>query len=128
MRAGCVLSFFVILLSGCLGLGDGDDRGGSSGGGDCRSGDLNASFTATPLEGSAPLTVQFTDRSVDRSEGEIIEWEWGFQTSATESAHSSERNPTFTFTTPGSWGVELRVYGCDGRSSYEGKGQYIDVD
>lgn len=52
-------------------------------------------FTATPLTGPAPLIVNFTDTSTSTPTA----WQWNFGDGTT----SAERNPTHTYTTPGSY-------------------------
>ncbi len=50
------------------------------------------------------MTVKFEDRSVD-SDGSISSWRWNFGDSST----STERNPTHTFSTAGTYTVTLTV-------------------
>lgn len=67
-----------------------------------------ADFTAEPVAGEAPLTVQFTDASANAP----TEWEWDFGDGAT----SAEQNPehiyqddgvyTMTLTVSNSWGSD----------------------
>lgn len=61
-----------------------------------------ASFSADVLEGSAPLTVHFTNTS----EGSIIGYVWDFGDENTSLEHS----PEHTYTTPGTYSVSLIVY------------------
>jgi PKD repeat protein len=75
-------------------------------------------FTATPTAGLAPLTVQFTDTST----GSPTSWAWTFGDGGT----SSEQNPQHTYTTPGTYSVNLTAtneYGSD----TETKTTYITV-
>jgi len=77
-----------------------------------------ANFTAAPLNGSAPLTVNFTDTSSNTP----TSWSWNFGDSGT----STVRNPSHTYTTAGSYTVTLtatNAYGSDG----ETKTNYITV-
>jgi len=63
-----------------------------------------ANFEATPLEGSVPLTVQFTDLS----NGEDIQtWEWDFDDDGVVDSH--EQNPIFTYQDTGHYSVKLRI-------------------
>lgn len=62
---------------------------------------LDAEFIATPTQGTAPLTVQFTDQS----EGDAVGWSWTFGDGKT----STLRNPTHTYTEPGTYPVTLAV-------------------
>ena len=61
----------------------------------------DASFTATPMNGTAPLTVAFTDQST----GSIISWLWDFG----DGASSTSQNPGHTYTDPGTYNVVLTV-------------------
>lgn len=68
----------------------------------------NASFTSTPLSGTAPLAVQFTDTSV----GSPTSWSWSFGDDGT----SLVENPSHTYTTAGTYSVSLtaaNTYGSD---------------
>lgn len=67
-----------------------------------------ASFTASPLEGLAPLTVQFTDTST----GSPTKWEWDFG----DGGKSTSKNPSHTYSGAGKYTVKLTVtnsYGSD---------------
>lgn len=75
-------------------------------------------FTGTPLEGQAPLTVQFTDQS----SGTITGRTWDFGDGDTSTA----LNPEHTYDTPGTYTVTLTVFGPGG-SDVEVKTGYITV-
>ncbi|MCK5124902.1 MAG: PKD domain-containing protein [candidate division Zixibacteria bacterium] len=75
-----------------------------------------ADFTADVVEGCAPMTVLFTDNSVD---AEDYDWDFGGQ------GTSIEINPQFTFTTPGIYRVVLTVENPCGPST---KDLYITVN
>lgn len=78
-----------------------------------------AEFSGTPVSGSAPLTVSFTDES----ENEPTYWYWQFG----DGTISLEENPSHTYTSSGSYTVQLYVsneYGTD----IETKTEYITVD
>ncbi len=77
-----------------------------------------ADFEASSLSGSAPLSVQFTDKST----GTVNSWSWDFGDGGT----SGERNPIRIYEVPGTYGVELTVSGPGG-SSTEAKTDYIRV-
>lgn len=62
---------------------------------------IEASFTTNISSGVAPLTVQFTDTST----GSPSEYNWTFGSAGT----STEKDPTYTFTTPGEYDVVLNV-------------------
>jgi gliding motility-associated-like protein len=70
-----------------------------------------ASFTSlAPPVGCTPLKVDFRDTSTPGS-GSVNSWVWTFG----DGGSSTERNPTYTYTTPGTRPVTLRVtnqYGC----------------
>lgn len=61
-----------------------------------------ASFIAEPVEGTAPLLVQFTDTS----DGHPTKWLWKFG----DGGYSSEQNPYFLYKEPGIYTVTLSVY------------------
>jgi PKD repeat protein len=67
-----------------------------------------AGFTATPLAGTAPLTVNFADTSVYATI-----WQWDF---GDGSPVSTDQNPTHTYTSTGTYTVTqtvLNQYGSD---------------
>jgi len=67
-----------------------------------------ASFNAYPKSGVAPLTVNFDDFS----RGQVTSWEWDFGDTTT----SNVQNPSYTYTSPGTYSVSLTVtgpYGSD---------------
>ncbi len=64
---------------------------------------LNSDFSATPLEGAAPLNVQFTDEST----GNPTIWKWDFQNDGVYDAFN--QNPSFTYSQPGIYSVKLYV-------------------
>jgi hypothetical protein len=69
-----------------------------------------ANFTAFPLSGSVPLTVQFSDLS----SGNPTSWSWDFQNDGV--FENRTRNPSYTFLSPGIYSVKLHVaneYGSD---------------
>lgn len=71
-----------------------------------------ADFTIVPFEtvGNAPFTVQFQDQSTNNPTA----WEWDFTNDG--SVDSTLQNPSYTFSTPGTYTVRLRAtngYGWD---------------
>ena len=68
-------------------------------------GEIEANFAGDPLQGIAPLTVNFTSLS----KGEITSWYWEFGDGETSRA----RHPTHTYTLPGIYTVSLKVTGLD---------------
>jgi|LSQX01.2.fsa_nt_gb PKD repeat protein len=79
---------------------------------------VSADFTATPLNGTAPLEVQFTDVST----GGPTSWSWDFGDGGT----SNDQHPVHTYTTPGTYTVTLTVTKT-GVSNTEMKAGYITV-
>ncbi|HHE38948.1 MAG TPA: PKD domain-containing protein, partial [Candidatus Cloacimonetes bacterium] len=63
--------------------------------------DLKAGFTGTPISGTVPLTVQFTDLST----GNPTSWEWDFGDGET----SIEQNPAHEYLSTGSFTVSLTI-------------------
>jgi PKD repeat protein len=80
-----------------------------------------AAFSGTPLSGSAPLTVQFTDASSNGSQS-ITAWSWTFGDGGT----STVRNPTHIYAAAGSYQVSLTVTTTVGSDS-ETKPGYVTV-
>ena len=79
----------------------------------------SAAFSATPTSGEAPLTVNFTDSSTDATS-----WSWDFDNNGT--ADSTSQNPTYVYSTAGTYTVKLTVTGAGG-SDDETKTDYITV-
>jgi len=79
-----------------------------------------ASFTGTPTSGNAPLTVQFTDTSINNP----TSWAWDFDNNGT--TDSTVRNPSYTYNNPGAYTVKLTVTNAGGSDS-EVKSGYIMV-
>lgn len=69
-----------------------------------------ADFTANVVSGNAPLTVNFNSSG---SAGALTSWAWDFECDG--SGDSSTANPTYTYTTPGTYSVQLTV--SDGTTS-----------
>ncbi len=79
-----------------------------------------ADFTADPLTGLAPLTVNFTNTS----SGAITIWEWDFDNDG--NIDSTEENPIYTYTEIGVYTVSLFV--SDGTNTdIEVKSDYIEA-
>jgi PKD repeat protein len=72
-----------------------------------------AQFQVSATKGIAPLTVQFTDRSQAGSTP-IAAWLWNF--GAGTNATSTDRNPVYTFTSPGHYTVVLWVTSTSGET------------
>ncbi len=71
-----------------------------------------AAFSASPDSGAAPLTVQFTDTS-DGKGDTITAWHWNFGDGQT----GDDRNPSHTYTSPGSYNVTLTVTTSEGSNT-----------
>jgi PKD repeat protein len=79
-----------------------------------------AAFSAAPTSGNAPLTVQFNDAST----GGPTSWQWDFQNDGT--IDSTQRSPSFVYTSPGTYSVKLTVSNTSGSDSIT-KAGYITV-
>jgi PKD repeat protein len=77
-----------------------------------------ANFTATPSNGTAPLTIQFNDTSTTLP----ISWTWTFGDGGT----SNIQNASHRYTNPGTYTVKLTVTNATGSDS-EIKTNYITV-
>jgi len=82
-----------------------------------------AAFSASPTSGTAPLQVQFTDQST----GTVTEWVWESRPERGVWAQfSTAPNPSYTFTSTGTYDIRLTVRGPGGESTEE-KAGYISV-
>ena len=71
-----------------------------------------AVVSATPRNGQAPLTVQFSSAgSGDDDPGDSITFAWDFDNNGT--VDSTEPNPSFTYTTAGVYTARLTVTRLD---------------
>jgi PKD repeat protein len=70
-----------------------------------------AGFTATPTNGCAPLTVQFSDQST----GGPTSWNWQFAGGTPSS--STAQNPSVVYNTPGTYSVTLTVSNTAGSNT-----------
>lgn len=80
-----------------------------------------ADFSASPVRGTAPLTVSFTDLSTN----DPGSFTWDFNHDGL--IDSQEQNPQFTYTAPGAYSVQLTVRAKSGADT-ELKAGYIIVD
>jgi len=71
---------------------------------------LEANFTASPLNGTAPLSVTFTDTST----GNPMRWNYRFG----DGAFSAARNPVHVYRVPGTYDVSLTVLAIGGSSLF----------
>jgi PKD repeat protein len=72
--------------------------------------------TANPTSGPAPLTVQFTGSGSSDPDGDPITYSWDLNGDGTY-GDSTAANPSFTYTTAGTFTVTLRVTDSRGASS-----------
>ena len=79
-----------------------------------------AAFTADVTTGLAPLTVQFTDQSTNSP----TSWKWEYNSGSGWVQFSTEKNPTYSFTTASPYDIRL-IATNDGGSSSETKSHYI---
>jgi uncharacterized protein (TIGR02145 family) len=77
-----------------------------------------AGFTGNPTIGIAPLTVSFTDQSINNP----TSWQWDFGDGTT----STGQNPIHTYNTVGIFTVQLTVANANG-SDIEVKSDFINV-
>jgi PKD repeat protein len=80
----------------------------------------DANFTATPVSGTAPLTVQFTDLSTGSPTG----WQWDFEYDGI--IDSTEQSPPHIYTVAGTYSVSLTVTNLQGSDTLVRTG-YITV-
>jgi PKD repeat protein len=80
----------------------------------------SANFTGTPVSGSAPLTVRFTDSSTNSPDS----WAWDFGDNSTENA--TKQNPVHTYTAGGSYSVGLTAARGGSPSTFT-RDNYISV-
>jgi PKD repeat protein len=80
-----------------------------------------AAFTSNKRGGSAPLTVRFTDQSTGTTP---LTYAWDFENSG--STDSCDKNPSFTYSTPGTYTVKQTVTNDLG-TNIERKTDYITV-
>jgi PKD repeat protein len=78
-----------------------------------------AEFTANPIQGSAPLIVQFNNQST----GDIVGYFWDFGDSTT----SSEQNPQHIYQNAGNYSVTLTVFNFNVQNQLT-KENYITVE
>jgi len=79
-----------------------------------------AGFSANMTSGTAPLTVQFTDTSTISP----TSWAWDFDNDG--AIDSTDQNPEYTYTSEGTYSVNLTVSNTEGTDS-ELKAGYITV-
>jgi PKD repeat protein len=84
-----------------------------------------AEFSASTTSGLVPLTVSFTDKSVNMTPDYTpLSYEWDFQNDGT--IDSTDKNPTYTYTSAGIYPVSLKVSNFYG-ININTKTSYINV-
>jgi len=89
---------------------------------------LEVDFSAVPLSGHAPLTVQFTDTSVSDPTDpttSIEGWRWDMDFNGT--VDSYQQNPVYVYDEPGLYSVKLVVFSYAGQMYEEVKENYVSV-
>ena len=81
---------------------------------------LTAGFSGSPLSGSEPLTVNFTDSSI----GDISYRIWNF---GDGTALEDVTDPSHTYSNPGTYTVSLTVRDADSNEDTETKTDYVEV-
>ncbi len=84
-----------------------------------------AEFSADSLSGASPLMVQFTSEAYSTDGSTIISWEWDFDNNG--SVDSNQTHPSYTYSSPGSYSVRLRVQTDNGSEHQLIKPNYIYV-
>ncbi|HOS82556.1 MAG TPA: PKD domain-containing protein [Methanolinea sp.] len=83
-----------------------------------------ANFVASPTSGGSPLTVQFTDTSMNNP----VTWKWEYSKgSGTWVQFSTAQNPSFTFNETGSYSIRLTVTNAAGSNTVT-RANYITVN
>jgi parallel beta-helix repeat protein len=82
-----------------------------------------AAFTGTPVNGIAPLTVNFTNTSTGYDQP--LSYQWDFDNNST--VDSTSQNPSYIYTNPGTYSVTLMVTDSDGSTNLLTKINYISV-
>jgi PKD repeat protein len=67
-------------------------------------------FTASPINGTAPLTVQFNSTNVDFTGDTIVDWSWDFGDGST----GTQQNPSHTYMTNGTFNPTLTATNNNG--------------
>ncbi|MEZ5357587.1 MAG: S8 family serine peptidase [Candidatus Zixiibacteriota bacterium] len=83
----------------------------------CLAGWPSALFSASIQYGAPPLTVTFTDNSIDATS-----WDWDFG----DAGSSTDQNPMHTYTSPGYYDVSLTIDGPSG-SHFRNKKRLVYV-
>jgi PKD repeat protein len=85
-----------------------------------------AAFSATPLSGATPLTVNFTDSSLKATGySGALSYEWDFENDGT--VDSTVQNPSHTYNSNGIYTVKLTATQSDGKTDSEIKTNYLTI-
>jgi PKD repeat protein len=87
---------------------------------------LYAGFTADVTSGASPLTVNFTDHTFTSDPNGITSWAWDFD--GDNVVDSTLQNPTFVYTTCGTFNVSLTVTDGTHPPSTHTKTAYVTTD
>ena len=84
-----------------------------------------AAFTATPLVGTTPHEVYFSDNSQSSGSDVLVQWEWDFDSDGI--IDSMSQNPIWTYNDAGTYSVTLTVTDEDSDDDVAMKEDYITV-
>jgi len=87
---------------------------------------LFPNFTADVTGGVTPLTVNFTDQSYSSAPGGVLAWAWDFDGDTV--IDSTLQNPTWVYTTCGSYNVSLTVFDSTFPPATLTRTAYINTD
>ena len=87
---------------------------------------LFANFSGTPVTGTAPLTVNFTDNSFTSDPNGVLAWAWDFDNDG--NIDSTLQNPSYTYLSPGDYSVALTVFDASFPQSTITKTNFVHVD
>ncbi len=87
---------------------------------------LYSNFSANVTSGPSPLTVNFTDGTFSSDPGGVTAWAWDFDGDAI--IDSTAQNPSFTYTTCGSFDVTLTTFDASHPPSTLTKTAFITTD
>ncbi len=85
---------------------------------------VTVSFSANPVKGLLPLTVNFTDQS-SSVQGTIVAWAWDFNNDGI--TDSTVRNPSYAYGDIGLYTVSLTVTDSSGYTNTRTKEDYIEA-
>src|SRR6266568_3514952 len=77
---------------------------------------VSVQFTASPTNGTVPLTVQFSSPSVDSGGQALTNWNWDFG----DGSSSTEQNPSHLYARPATFSPSLIATNSSGMTDYGG--------